>query len=180
MGRAATSVSARTRFPTSSALWKTLFSTGPVAPCSSAVSILQLAQDLGFSEKHRIQARGNSEKVPHRVSSGPTIQMPSHLNARNVMKRREKMLHRFCDGHALFRRHAVQFAAVASGKHHCFFKNSLAAEFAGRVKRLLWREGQPLAKLHRRRAVIASDQRNLNLRRTQARTIAFGNRRHQK
>src|SRR5260370_40574092 len=49
------------------------------------VSGAQLSKNFRFAEQHRIEARGNAEKMPHSVGSGPAIEAAFELAARDAM-----------------------------------------------------------------------------------------------
>ena len=70
---------------------------------------------------------------------------------------------------ASFRRHAVQFAAIAGGEDQRLRENAARTQLLGGLARLFGRERDALAQLDRGGAVIQSDENNFHLLQSLAR-----------
>src|SRR4029077_12984471 len=100
--------------------------------------------------------------MPNRVRSAPAVQTAVQIGARHAVKRRKENFHGVRRSWALVRWNAVELAAIASGEHHSFVKNSALAQLLRCCNGLLGAKGHPLANSPRRRVMPAPDQRDVN------------------
>src|ERR1700687_4301080 len=99
----------------------------------------------------------------HRAAIPVTVKRTVQLGRRQLVKRREKQLHRAGTVGSKLAGNAVKFAAVASGKDQRFFQDSSRTQLVGGFARLLDTERDALAQLDRCRAVIQADENNFHL-----------------
>src|SRR5580700_4604741 len=127
-----------------------------------AVSGAELTENLRLPEHHRVKSGGHAEQVPHGIGPDAAINSSGQFRTGDLVERSDEILHGLCDGDADFGWNSIELAAIAGGNDDGFVENSLAAELVGGIERLLRGKGNSLAELHGRRAVAATDERNLN------------------
>jgi hypothetical protein len=126
------------------------------------VGVAYLAKNFRFAEHHGIEASGDAEKVAH----GLAIVVVVERNAQKIVLHRMKFAEergkpRRGFVHRLWR-NAIDFAAIAGGKHQRLFEQSAGAQFVGSAAGLLVGERHPFAHLKRRGTVVQSDKDNFH------------------
>src|ERR1700730_17250472 len=99
--------------------------------------------------------------MTHSIRPDPAINPSVEFGARDAVEGGEEIFHGLGDGDPNFGRDSVELAAIAGGNDHGFFDNPLAAELVGRIERLPRGKGEAFAEFDRRRAMAATDERNL-------------------
>ncbi len=132
-----------------------------------AYRILQLAQDLGLAQHHRIQPAGHAERMAHGFGLRQRVQVGSELAGRHVMVLRQPA-QRVLEASRARYQHiggAVDLGAVASGKDGGFgavFAGQVGAQGAQGGFDLLKRKRHSLAQRDGRRGVIDTDREQLH------------------
>src|ERR1035441_3422265 len=97
------------------------------------------------------------------VRPDPAVGASLDFRARDTVIRREEVFHRLGDCRSRLAGDSVQLAAIAGGHDNHFFENPAAAQLACGVQSLLRSKRDALAKLDRSGAMIAAEQRDLNV-----------------
>src|ERR1700730_659074 len=99
--------------------------------------------------------------MPHSIGPDRAINPSVQFRAGDAVEGSEEVFHGLGDGDPNFGRYSVEFAAIAGGNYHGFFDNPLATELVGSIERLLRGKRDAFAEFDRRRAMAATDERNL-------------------
>ncbi len=114
-----------------------------------AVCFADLAEDFGFAEELRIEPGGNAEEM---TDGGAIVVLVKHAIEHVLadgVKFAEEGRKAWGTVVRSFRRHAVEFAAVAGGEDQGFLEKTARAKFVGRAARLFEGEGDALANFER-------------------------------
>ncbi|SOZ14370.1 hypothetical protein CBM2609_A170033 [Cupriavidus taiwanensis] len=129
--------------------------------------VLELAQDLGLAQHHRIEPAGHAEGVPHGFGLRQRVQVRRQLRGRHVVMLRQPA-QGVLEAIRARRQHVggtVDFGAVAGGQDGGFgaaAPRQVGAQRAQRRLDLLERKRHPLAQRDGCRSVIDADREQLH------------------
>src|SRR4029077_6329656 len=118
--------------------------------------------------------------MPHRLAIVTPIDVAVKGGGLDLVEGREEKLHCADAIGGRFRRHSIQFAAIAGRKHQSFGENAACAQLLRGLTRLLRSKRDALAQLHRGRAVIESYEDDLHRLSSPSRESDWVQRIHQK
>ena len=130
------------------------YGTGFATVKSDLVSIAYLAQNFRLAEQHGIEPGCDSEQVPHGMTVPVAIQRAIQFIERKLVEGRDEQFHGAGAIRGVLAWNAVEFAAIARGKHQRFLEDAARTQLTGGFARLLWRECDTLPQIDRGRAVI--------------------------
>jgi hypothetical protein len=121
---------------------------------SEAIGFTHLTKDFGFAEELRIETGGNAEEMTDRGAVVMLIEEAAEDVGPNRMKFAEEGGKAGGGFVGSFRRDAVELAAIAGGENQGFFEKAAGTEFVGGAASLFESEGDALANVEWRRAMI--------------------------
>ena len=126
----------------------------PQRACGFGVAdgLLHLAQDLRLAQHHRIEARGDTERVGHRLFARQCVEVRREGIPRHSMELLEPLDHR-----PRLRSMDVELGTVARRQDRRFLDRGAGEEVAQRVTETFGREGDPFAHVERRGRVIQAE-----------------------
>ncbi len=141
------------------------------------VSLLELAEDFGFAEHHRVEAARDLEQMKQTVRFGEGIEFITvKLNSLSSLRRgRKKFRHtsllapprkkcfQFCERFDGFqRRRGVDFHAIARRENHGLARDTGFAQRLERVGNFRLGKSKPLPQFHGRRMMAQTDDNNVH------------------
>ena len=118
----------------------------------NADRFLQLPEDLRLAQHHRIEARGDAERMPHRLLAGQRVEIRRKLVGPKTVIFREP-----CRGRLRFARGHIHLGAVAGRQDGRFGRAAPAHQLTQRALERVRSERDPLTNVERRGLVVQSE-----------------------
>jgi hypothetical protein len=128
--------------------------TGGALFVGEAIGFADLAKDFGFAEELRIEAGGNAKEMTDGGAVVVLVEEAVEHVGPDGMKFTEEGRKARSASVGGFRRDTVEFAAIAGGEDERFFEKAARAEFVGGTAGLFECEGDALANIERRGAMV--------------------------
>ena len=143
---------------------------------ASRRGLLDLAEDLGLAEHHRLEAAGDREQVAGRFGAALDVEAAFLLDLRSAAE--EHRGQAALEGVLLVAMTQVDLGAVAGGEKQRFFDRSIGDQSDQDVLAVGAAIGDALAQIERRAAVVDSDHEDRKL--AASRVTPVGTDRHQR